>query len=184
MLLQLMNDPCECVRVSVANNLNDIAKDNPQFVIDFAMTQLGKNNTLDKVLKHGCRTLLKQAHPETMKLFGFDSKGLSLTELRLESSSLRLGDDLMFTFELHNETQKEIKTRLEYAIDYQKMNGSLSRKVYKISESYLAANSSRSVTRKQHFRPITTRRYHSGLHRLTLILNGREMCSSDFQLQI
>ncbi|GLL57169.1 hypothetical protein KUBF_48340 [Bacteroides finegoldii] len=35
-LENLKNDPARFVRLSVANNLNDIAKDNPEIVIDLA----------------------------------------------------------------------------------------------------------------------------------------------------
>jgi len=60
-LNSLFDDPTEIVRRSVANNLNDIAKDNPNVVIEFAKQHLGKGTQLDRNIKHACRTLLKQA---------------------------------------------------------------------------------------------------------------------------
>ena len=54
-------------------NLNDIAKDNPEIVIDLAKKWKGESKEVDWIIKHGCRTLLKQGIPEVMELFGFDS---------------------------------------------------------------------------------------------------------------
>ena len=72
-LENLKNDPARFVRLSVANNLNDIAKDNPEIVIDLAKKWKGESKEVDWIIKHGCRTLLKQGIPEVMELFGFDS---------------------------------------------------------------------------------------------------------------
>lgn len=82
-LHRLIDDPTEIVRRSVANNLNDIAKDNPQVVIDFVKEYLGKSEQFDRTLKHACRTLLKQACPDTLALFGYDSTGIELIEFEI-----------------------------------------------------------------------------------------------------
>lgn len=63
-LENLKNDPARFVRLSVANNLNDIAKDNPEIVIDLAKKWKGESKEVDWIIKHGCRTLLKQGIPE------------------------------------------------------------------------------------------------------------------------
>lgn len=71
LLENLKNDPAKNVRLSVANNLNDIAKDNPQTVIELAKRWRGEQNEVDWIIKHGRRTLLKQGNPEVLELFGF-----------------------------------------------------------------------------------------------------------------
>lgn len=58
----LKSDEYEYVRRSVANNLNDIAKDNPSTVIKTAKNWIVITNQLDKLVKHASRTLLKQAN--------------------------------------------------------------------------------------------------------------------------
>ena len=68
-LENLKDDPAEFVRKSVANNLNDIAKDNPAIVIDLVKKWQGKSKNTDWIIKHGCRTLLKQGNPEVMNIF-------------------------------------------------------------------------------------------------------------------
>ena len=93
-LENLKNDPARFVRLSVANNLNDIAKDNPEIVIDLAKKWKGESKEVDWIIKHGCRTLLKQGIPEVMELFGFDSirNNISVEDFQISSPNVKLGD--------------------------------------------------------------------------------------------
>ncbi len=58
-LEKLKNDKSENVRRSVANNLNDISKDNPGIVLDVCQKWYGETAETDKIVKHACRTMLK-----------------------------------------------------------------------------------------------------------------------------
>ena len=119
-LENLKNDPARFVRLSVANNLNDIAKDNPEIVIDLAKKWKGESKEVDWIIKHGCRTLLKQGIPEVMELFGFDSirNNISMEDFQISSLKVKVGDSLEFGFNLLNHSNKTIKIRLEYGISF------------------------------------------------------------------
>jgi len=182
-LENLKNDESEYVRKSVANNLNDISKDNPDLVIKLIKKWQGKTENTDWVIKHGSRTLLKQGNSEVMQVFGFGSvKNIKIKNIKILTPEVKIGDALEFVFELHNNMQSTTKLRLEYGLYYQKANGSLSKKVYKISEKEYAANSISIINRKQSFRLITTRKFHTGLHQLSIIVNGNEFEKLDFKL--
>ncbi len=179
----LKSDESESVRRSVANNLNDISKDNPQIVIDLVKKWKGISNHTDRLVKHASRTLLKEGNTELMELFGFGSvKKIEIRNLRLVSNKVSIGDSLDFNFEIINTSNSNSLIRLEYAIYYQKANGSLSKKVYKISEKTYEKNSTTKINRKQHFKIITTRKLHLGLHQLALVVNGQEQKKFDFTL--
>ena len=181
-LHQLIDDPTEIVRRSVANNLNDIAKDNPQVVIDFVKEYLGKSEQFDRTLKHACRTLLKQACPETLTLFGYDSTDIELLDFKVVTPEVNFGDYAQFNFTLKNTSSQRKKIRLEYGLYFLKKNGQLSKKVFKISERILAAHEAHQVHRKQSFKAISTRVYYPGKHQVSIILNGKEFLAKDFVL--
>ena len=182
-LENLKNDTFGIVRKSVANNLNDIAKDNPQTVIELAKKWQGKSKNVDWVIKHGCRTLLKQGNPETLELFGLNAvKNISIQDFQVLTPKVSIGKALEFSFKISNDNEEKAKIRLEYGLYYQKANGSLSRKVCKISEKEYAGNSITQVTRKQSFRVITTRVFYPGLHQVSVIINGKESEKYDFEL--
>lgn len=182
-LKKLRNDESESVRRSVANNLNDVSKNQPEIVIGFAKKWLGESAEVNWVVKHACRTLLKQGNMEVMPLFGFGSvEDIQIEEVQILTPTVKVGEYFEFRFKLINTADSPLKLRLEYGLYYQKANGSLSRKVFKISEKEYAANSMTEVHRKQHFKIITTRKLHLGLHQVSVIINGVELERYDFEL--
>ncbi len=179
-LEQLKDDESEFVRKSVANNLNDISKDNPDIVIALAKRWLGDNKQTDWIVKHACRTLLKQGVPEVMALFDYSAADhFEVTDLEV-SKQVGMGETLTFSFTLSNRTQLG-KLRLEYAVGFLRKNGTHSKKVFKISESEVESTT-KQVSRHHSFKPITTRTYYSGIHYLTIIANGVELAEAEFEL--
>jgi 3-methyladenine DNA glycosylase AlkC len=182
-LERLKNDKSETVRRSVANNLNDISKDNPNTVIKLVKNWQGKTVETDWVIKHACRTLLKQGDLDILKLFGFGSvEKIKINNLEIITPEVKIGTFLEFIFELQNTNSSASKIRLEYGLYYQKANGTLSKKVFKISERKYPKNSTTIINRKQSFKIITTRKFHLGKHQLSIIINGKEFNKIDFEL--
>lgn len=181
-LENLKNDPSESVRRSVANNLNDIAKDHPDVVVGIAAKWRGISKETDAIIKHGSRTLLKQGHAEILKQYGLDGKHIHITNLKTEQPKVAIGEHLTFNFTARNVSKKEQMVRLEYGVYYQKSKGHLARKVYKISERIYQPSEEINITRKQSFKLITTRKFHTGKHQLSIIANGEEKLVVDFEL--
>ncbi len=179
----LKDDNSEYVRRSVANNLNDISKDHPEKVKEIAAEWLGVNENRVKLVKHACRTLLKAGDKDIMPLFGFGAiDQLHIHDFELHTPVVQIGQSLEFGFEVENTSISDELLRVEYGVYYQKANGSLSRKVFKISEKKYGAKSRTSVTRKQPFKVITTRKLHVGEHQVSLIINGVELEKRVFEL--
>ncbi len=182
-LKNLKNDPSEMVRRSVANNLNDIAKDNPDIVIKLVKEWKGESTETDKLIKHASRTLLKEGNNEVMKVFGFGTtRDINIFNFQILTPRVRIGDFLEFSFVLKNKSKTASKIRLEYGIYFKKANGALSRKVFKISEKEYLPNSITKINRKQPFKIITTRKLYPGVHQLALIINGKELEKLNFKL--
>jgi len=183
-LENLKNDPGEWVRRSVANNLNDIAKDNPEIVLDIAAKWKGFSKETDAVIKHGCRTLLKQGHLEILKFYNLDSSNLAVADFKVLTPEVGLGDYLSFSFGVINNHTAPLTVRLEYAIYYRKQNGQLSRKVFKISERICQPAEIITVIRRQSFKMITTRKFYEGEHKIAIVVNGVEQQPEPFVLQL
>ena len=179
-LEQLKSDPSKYVRKSVANNLNDISKTHPQLVTKLAKDWYGQNEHTDWIIKHGCRTLLKKGNTEVLAIFGYHDVNICVDRFVIETDMVPMGEELVFSFEVH---AKEVtKIRLEYGIDYVKSNGKTSRKIYKISEGYLDANTKKEYRKIHSFAELSTRTHYPGLHSITLIVNGVEREKLDFEL--
>lgn len=181
-LENLKKDPSDSVRRSVANNLNDIAKDHPQVVMKIAVKWKGISRETDAIIKHGCRTLLKQGHAEILKHYGLNSRHISLSSFKILTPNVRIGGHVGFSFSIRNESAKPQTVRLEYGLYYNKANGQLSRKIFKISEKAYPPKATASIERKQSFRLITTRKFYAGLHKLSIVINGEEKAVQSFKL--
>jgi 3-methyladenine DNA glycosylase AlkC len=183
-LTALRADDSEYVRKSVANNLNDITKDHPLRVLSLAKEWYGQRPGTDWILKHACRTLLKQGHPEALALFGFEKlSGIKIKDLILHNTEISMGQDLIFSFTVVSETTAPQKIRLEYGIDFVKANGNRTCKIFKISEKTMEGPQL-EITKKHKWREITTRTHYAGEHRLSIRINGIEMAEALFNLTL
>ena len=177
----LKNDESLYVRKSVANNLNDISKDNPNLVIDFVQKNIHKNKNLDWVLKHGSRTLLKQSNPEILRLFGYENtQHITLKELTYDKQ-INLEEFLHFSFELQSDKSLG-KLRIEYAIDLVRKNNKTTTKVFHIS-SVDEKKSLKTVSTKHSFKKITTRVYYAGVHKVYILVNGVKMATFECEVK-
>ncbi|QNK63127.1 DNA alkylation repair protein [Pedobacter sp. PAMC26386] len=181
-LENLKNDPSEWVRKSVANNLNDISKDHPETIITIASRWKSFSKETDAIIKHGCRSLLKQGYSKILAYYGLESTHLELQHFEIQPPFTAIGDSLGFTITVKNTAQTVQKIRLEYAVYYKRLNGQSSKKVFKISERDYQPNETAVVNRKQSFKIITTRKFYPGQHQLSIILNGQENELKDFEL--
>lgn len=182
-LEKLKEDESEFVRRSVANNLNDISKDNPDLILDICEKWYGSSKKTDDIIKGACRTLLKAGSTRALRLFGFgDPQRILVDNLRLTENKPKIGDEIYFSFDLHVKEEKKSKIRLEYALTYQKAGGKFSKKIFQIIEKeYLPG--SYSIKRKQSFVDMTTRKHYPGEHQISIIVNGKEKAKISLQLR-
>lgn len=183
-LENLKNDPAETVRRSVANNLNDIAKDHPELVLDMARRWIGGTPETDWVVRHACRGLLKKGHPKALALFGFEQgvEGVAVEQLIVDAQ-VRIGGRLEFSFNVSNTATEMLPLRLEYAIDFCTLSGKTSRKIFKIKELNLAPGERTAIVRAQRFQDFTTRKHYPGAHRLDIVVNGQVSASAEFEVR-
>lgn len=179
-LENLKADPSEFVRRSVANNLNDIAKDHPEIVLELAKRWKGNSAGTDWILKHGCRTLLKQGKTEALIFHGFNPAVKANVKMLQWSKKVNIGGDLIFEFEFFSHEKLPSRFRVEYVIDYLTSTGKRSRKVFKLTENLSQPGARLRFTRKQSFKNFTTRKHYKGKHYLSIIVNGMELAKSEF----
>ncbi len=183
-LNHLKNDTCDNVRKSVSNHLNDISKDHPDLVLDLAQKWKGQSKETDAIIKHALRTLLKKGEPSAMHLFDLKPNLFNLTEFKILSPNLQTNDYLIFELELENIGKQTEILRLEYIIYYPLANGNLSKKIFKISEKQYESNVKTKILRKHHFRTITTKKFYSGTHQVSIVLNGVEQQQLCFEFNV
>ena len=186
LLEKLKEDPILYVRRSVANNLNDIAKDNPDTVV--ATLESWKkidNEGTQWLIKHALRTLLKQGHKGALELLGYPTEAqIEISSLQLASSQIHLGEDLVFEFDINSKANNSQDLMIDFVIYFMKANGKTAPKVFKLSKKQLQAQEILHIQKKFPIKPISTRKYYAGEHFLALKINGKEYPKERFFLSV
>lgn len=179
----LKDDESEYVRRSVANNLNDIAKDHSNIVARLADKWLHKaDKNRRKLVKHACRSLIKQGHKETLAALGFGPPKLELEYFKITTPVVNFGEPLLFELGLTSTSKQSQPLIIDYAIHHRKANGNTTPKVFKWKTITLSQKESHAAIRKHPLRKITTRVYYPGTHRVEVLINGVSFGGGEFEL--
>ncbi len=176
LLNALKADSSLYVRRSVANHLNDIAKDHPALVLSTCkdwQKSNGQNTDVAWVIKHATRTLVKAGHPASFALLGFTNKPkISLQKLSLSTQKIAIGENISFNLALENKQDIAQSFVVDYAIHFVKANGQQSAKVFKLKNCHLAPNQGIALKKNHSFKIISTRKYYPGEHKIEMLING------------
>ncbi|REK74403.1 DNA alkylation repair protein [Paenibacillus paeoniae] len=192
LLEKLKRDPSLYVRKSVANHLNDIAKDHPELVLSVAEKWLGQHEWTDWIVRHACRTLVKRADPRAMALFGYaahDESAASLVQaadLTLSDSNISIGEEVLLHYRIQfkdDGSSGRFKLRVEYGIAFVKSAGKTSLKRFLLSDREFSPGEVIEHTRVHRFADLTTRKHYPGTHVVTLWVNGIETARTELELR-
>ncbi|WP_396588901.1 DNA alkylation repair protein [Bermanella sp. R86510] len=180
-LERLRDDESDYVRLSVANHLNDIAKDHPDRLQKSLQSWCDeKNSQRMKIVRHACRTLIKKGHQPTLKMLGYQPIDVTNVNLKIENTKIKYGDSLVFSCSFKGNKQQPVI--VDYAIHFQKASGKLSAKVFKWKTTQLTGSGDFNATKVHKIKPITTRRYYNGKHLLEVLVNGKSIAQMPFHL--
>ncbi len=183
LLESLKDDDEEYVRRSVANNLNDISKDHPDLVADIVKEWLeGADKNRTRLIKHACRTLIKQGHRPTLEALGYGEPQVSLELFKINTPQVEFNQILEFEVFLRSTSSEAQDLIIDYAIHHLKANGRTSPKVFKWKNAKLNPKSPISATKRHAIKPITTRTYYNGTHAIEIIANGISLGRKNFEL--
>ena len=179
----LKTDPALYVRKSVANHLNDIAKDRPDWLLDRLSGWPQDDQRTAWIIRHALRTLIKKGDPAALALIGV-GHGAAVTVRRfaVEPVSVRLGERIVISAELASDAPDDQPLVVDYRIHYARAGGKSAPKVFKLKSFTLAGRDTAALSISQTIRDFTTRRHHPGRHRVELIVNGQTLVEAAFDI--
>lgn len=183
LLLALQDDPTEYVRRSVANHLNDIAKDHPHVVSNWLNAHLpDAPKTRHRLLRHASRSLIKQGHGPTLQAWGLAEPQLRGIELQLSSQQVPVGGALQLRLSVQSNTHQVQTLEIDYRVHHLKANGALSPKTFKGTRVQLQPGQTLNWQKSHSLKVITTRVYHPGAHLVDIQVNGTVVAQAGFVL--
>lgn len=202
LLDRLVDDPSDYVRRSVANHLNDIAKDHPELALKTARRwrRTGRRTPPPAhraaIVRHGLRSLIKQGNAEALFLLGFDP-GAEIEVIRFEASPARIsiGDQVTLTLELGPLSEAgdgraqglpnaSRAAMIDYRIHFQGARATRAPKVFKWTTRELLPDSPLVLTRRHRFQHASVRRLYPGLHLIEAQINGRIRAATPVELSL
>jgi 3-methyladenine DNA glycosylase AlkC len=185
LLLALQDDPSPYVRRSVANHLNDIAKDHPALVAEWLETHLpGAPKERHRLLRHASRTLVKQGDKRVLAAWGLGRQLRGSAALSLQPAQVVFGNSVTLTLQLTSTSPQAQQLAVDYAVHHVKADGATSPKVFKGWKVELPPRATLLLTKRHAIKPITTRRYHAGRHAVDVQVNGDVVASAAFMLKM
>lgn len=185
LLDRLHADPTRYVSRSVANHLNDIAKKEPDRVVNLlrvwekSARQDGKE--LAWMTRHALRTLIKQGDAAALDLLGYRRDVPVTARLTLEAQSVAIGGAL--TFSLHLEAPQDLPVMVDYRLRFARPGGKEAEKVFKLKATQIAAGQKLSLRKSHKLKgDATTFTLHPGKHGIIVQVNGVDVAEAQFDL--
>ena len=184
LLDKLKGDETEYVRRSVANNINDIAKDNPDIAIGtLKRWSKEKDPEVQWVVRHAARTLIKQGHPDVIEMLGYPTTPrIEVSSVFISPSTQRRGGTIDFSFSITScaaETQKLI---VDFVVYYHKANGKLAPKVFKLRDLTLVAGEAITIRKSLTLTDTSGRTIYPGKHAIEIQINGKVYQRGEFEV--
>jgi 3-methyladenine DNA glycosylase AlkC len=182
-LTALRHDPSADVRRSVANSLNDIAKDHPGLVVDtLAGWQDGSSEVAD-ITRHALRTLMKQGDADALGLLGYaPSPEVVVAGLAVSPAEVRVGDSTNLSFTVASTSDRDQSLMIDAVVFFRKARGHASPKVFKLRIAQLGPGDSVGIRRKISLAPLSTRRIYPGTHAVEVQINGSRFGRREFEV--
>jgi 3-methyladenine DNA glycosylase AlkC len=175
-LLELLKDDPELlVRRSVANNLNDIGKDNPAALIETCRrwTQWA---TPERrwLIRHALRSAVKRGDPAALEILGFvPTTAVSVRAIDIAPPVASIGQSITISITVANDGSANEAVLADLRVHFVKANGRPSPKVFKGKQLELRPGESTLFTKTISLAQHTTRTHHPGQHRVEVLLNGQ-----------
>lgn len=183
LLRMLQDDPSAYVRRSVANHLNDIAKDHPALVADWVREhRKGASAQREALLRHASRGLIKAGHVDTLAAWGLSQGFAGQATLAIAPARVAVGGMVALDAVLQADGQNAQNLVVDYAVHHVKANGGSAPKVFKGWKLDLAPGDVRRLQKSHSLREVTTRRLYAGRHRVELLVNGVAVAEAAFDL--
>ncbi len=182
----LKDDPERYVQRSVANNLNDIAKDHPSLAIETCRrwaqdAPAGRAWTI----RHALRGLIKAGNSEAFRILGGEEKPrVRIGNASISLRKVALGGAVRLSFEVESMAPGPQRLLIDYAVHYVKADGATRPKVFKLRTLTMHHGQKAVLSATVSLASMTTRRHYPGHHRVDVIVNGNAHSLGEFEVTV
>jgi len=177
-LAPLLDDDSDYVQKSVANNLNDISKDNPEIILEWTKEWNTPNATKQRhwILARALRTLIEEGHQAALKLLGYGTNlNLKATWRGNTPRRIRLNQFLPCDLEIVNLAKTEAGIVVLLLMDEPGKGKARRKSTYQIWKGKIKTGETKSVSKKIHFVDKNLQPRVEGTYSLSVVINGKKL---------
>ncbi|MGH7600756.1 MAG: DNA alkylation repair protein [bacterium] len=174
----LLDDPSDYVQKSVANNLNDISKDNPAIILEWTKEWNTPDATKQRhwILARALRTLIDEGHPAALKLLGYTSTShLKVTWQDNTPRRIKINQFLPCDVEIVNLNKGEAGAVALLLMDEPGKGTARRKSTYQIWKGKIKAGETKSIIKRIHFVDKNSQPRLEGTYRLSVTINGKKL---------
>ncbi len=172
-LAVLRADESLYVRRSVANHLNDLAKDHSDTVLTLLENWHAEGNEHTTwIVRHALRNHFKNGDVRALAMMGYEAPDVEVKQFDIESDEVAVGDNVVVAFDVVNRADRDQKLMIDLVMGYQKANGSLQPKVFKFKDVTVARGETMNCVKKFLMVQRSTRKLYPGEHNVAIQING------------
>lgn len=173
LLDQLADDPSPYVRRSVANHLNDIAKDHPDLAVALAQRWQTRSEHGAWIARLGLRTLVKQGRPDALAALGVRHNATVLVnDLTIDNTRVSIGQMVSVRFIVELVAGPPADVVIDYRVHYVGVRAIKAPKVFKLLRRHLDPGVPVVVNFTHRFAHVSIRRINPGPHTIDIQVNG------------
>lgn len=170
----LKDDPVPYVRRSVANNLNDIAKDHPALTVE-TCRRWAEDAPAGRawIVRHALRSLIKAGDRDAIRILGgADNPSVRIGRIAIAPQRAPLDGTVRLSFEVESTASQPQRVLIDFAVHFVKANGGTRPKVFKLRSLTMQPGERAILSATVSLVPMTTRRHFPGHHRVDVFVNG------------
>ena len=171
----LLDDNSLYVRKAVANNLNDISKENPELLCDWITEgQRGKSSPeREWIIKRGLRGLIREGHRRAQQLLGYgDPSRIKLVWKRTTPKQIVIGSHIPFDLVLTNSGATTTKCRVQLEMQCPGKGSKPRIAKYLLGEVSIEPGESKALSKQIKFEHKNSVPRLPGIYHLGVSLNG------------
>ncbi len=186
LVARLRADPSETVRRSVANHLNDVAKDHPDLVVAIVREWAAEDPPADPaMLAHALRTLVKQGNRGALGALGYTTAAaVDVLEFSVTPAAVSMGDHIELAAHLHATAATSQRLVIDFVIHHVTAAGGTSPKVFKWKTIAMAPGETVLLRKRRMIQHASTRTYRAGTHRVELQIAGAIVADAAFDVVV
>ena len=183
---RLHADKTRYVTRSVANHMNDISKVDPSLVIKtlkkWKKEKKQNPKEMDFIIRRSLRTLVNNGNKDALVLVGYTKPKIVVSRIKTTTKKVVIGDNFEFSFHITSTAKKPQDLLIDYIMYFQKKNGELGPKTFKIKKITIDGGESILVNKKHGMKSMSTKTLYPGTHKAELQINGERFDSVSFEL--